>query len=208
MNAARRLLLLLFCLGWALPAFAADVTITQGAGGANLTIAGGSSGVSEFDMNFPAASLEPLEAADSIPPLTKTTGTNIDEFSISYDATTDEGRKMTFVVPTITGLTNATWSIYWWSATATTNAAVFDIRYTSTGADGESWDQTLTTASSTCTVAGTVKQFDVCQITVSLATLGWAAGDRVTIMLYRDANNGSDTLVGDAEVSNVHLKLN
>ena len=162
----------------------------------------------DFERAWPASAMEPLEAADSIPPLTKTTGTNIDEFTISYDAATDEGRKVTFVVPNDVAAGTVTFSIYWTSLTATTGTVQWDIRSTATGADSEAWDAALTTDTTSCTVDGTVREFDVCVITETVANLGWAAGDRISLELVRDANHASgDTMTGDAELSMFHVRI-
>ena len=150
---------------------------------------------------IPASACEPLEAADSIPPLTKTTGTNLDIFTRSFDAATDEGCKATIIIPEdVQSGSTITFGFVWFSLTATTNAAVWDVRYTATGADGETWDAALTTETVTCTVAGTVNLRDICEVTETLANTGWASGDIISVMIYRDANNASDTLVGDAEL--------
>ena len=185
----------------------AEALTYQASSGRMVWATGGSGDDLDFERAWPAASLEPLEAADSIPPLTKTTGTNLDEFTLSYDAATDEGRKVTFVVPNDVASGTVTFSIYWTSLTATSGAVVWDVRSTATGADSEAWDAALTTDTATCTVDGTVREFDICQITETVANLGWAAGDRITLMLYRDANNASDDMAGDAELHMLHMRI-
>ena len=153
-------------------------------------------------LSFPAASMEPLEAADAIPPLTKTTGTNLDEFSISYDATTNEGRKVTLTVPAeIDTAGRVLFRFYWWSVGQTTGNVRWEVRYTSTGADGEDWDQTLTTLGVTCAVAGNTEDFDICAVQETFSTLGWAVNDRITVHIYRSADSSLDTMTGDAELS-------
>ena len=179
----------------------------QASSGRMVWAAGGSGDDLDFERAWPASAMEPLEAAESIPPLTKTTGTNIDEFSISYDAATDEGRKITFVVPSDVAAGTVNIVLYWTSLTATTGDVVWDARLTSTGADSEAWDAALTTDSVTATVDGTVREFDVATISDTVANYGWAAGDRITIMIYRDANNAADTMAGDAELHMVKLLI-
>jgi len=187
----------------------ADANALYVGNGETVTAIGGGSGDDlDWERAWPASAMEPLEAAESIPPLTKTTGTNVDEFSISFDATTDEGRKVTFVVPNDVAAGTVTMSFYWWSVGQTTGTVEWDVRSTSTGADGETWDASLTTDTASCTVAGTVKLFDVCQVTETVANLGWAAGDRIVLELVRDANHASgDTMTGDAELSMFHIRI-
>lgn len=155
-----------------------------------------------------ASALEPLEAADSIPPISKFTGTNIDILVCSFDDSTDEGRKVSFKVPSDVGTGNVTYRVVWFSRTATTGNVIWDARSTATGAEGESWDGSITTDSAAAdAVQGTTNQMTVTTWTETVSNLGWAANDVITVMLYRDANNASDTLVGDAEVVGFGIEI-
>ena len=177
--------------------------------GATLTAVGSGSDTNA-DKRFwiPASACEPLEAADSIPPLSKFTGTNIDIFTRSFDAATDEGCKATIVIPEdVQSGSTITFGFVWFSRTATANATVWNVRYTATGADNEAWDAALTTETVTCTVAGTVNLRDICEVTETLANTGWAANDVISVQLYRDADHASDTLVGDAELEGVYIDV-
>ena len=160
----------------------------------------------DWERVIPASALEPLEAAESIPPLTKTTGTNVDTFSVSFDATTDEGRKFFLLVPSDAAAGVVRFTIRWWSATATSGIVRWNIRTMQTGADGESWDAALLTLAASCTVAGTTTQIDVCTIDTTLSDLGWAAGDGVSGMVYRDADHGHDDMLGDGQVESVRIQ--
>jgi hypothetical protein len=159
------------------------------------------------EFSWVASALEPLEAADSIPPISKFTGTNVDILTCSFDDTTDEGRKTTIRVPTeINTSGTVTFGIVWFSRTATTGNAVWDMRYQQTGTSGESWDQALITKPfAPSAVQGTTNQMSIATTNVTVSTLGWAPGDMIDLMWLRDANNGLDTLVGDAEVRNVYV---
>lgn len=150
---------------------------------------------------WPASATLPLEAADSIPPIAKDTGTNVDVLAVDFDASTDECRMAHFKVPSdVKSGSTVTFRIVWYS-TATSGDVIWDARYQSTGADNESWDQTLTTkAASAATVKGTTKLRTVTTWTETLANLGWAANDDINISFCRDANNGSDTMAADARV--------
>ena len=159
------------------------------------------SGLPSREFIFPASSLEPLEAADSIPPLTKTTGTNVDEFSESFDATTDEGRKVSLIVPSdVDASGTVDFTFYWWSNSVTTGNVTWDVRYGGTGGDNETWDQSLTTSTISCDPGSTTKFVVRCTVSVSVATLGWVGADAIQVMIYRDANNAADTMSGDAEL--------
>lgn len=158
---------------------------------------------------FAASALEPLEAADSIPPISKWTGTNQDILAASYDASTDEGRKIVIKVPSdVQAGSTITFRVVWFARTATTGNVVWDFRYSTTGAEGETWDGALTTkAAAADAVQGTANLMTTTTITETLANLGWAANDVITVMLYRDANNGSDDMADDAQVVGVGIEI-
>ena len=174
-------------------------------------------GGTEYDLTvkppkeywWTASALEPLEAADSIPPVSKFTGTNSDILTLSFDDSTDEGRKVSFKVPSDVDTSGTVrFRVLWFSRTATTGNVIWDARNTSTGAEGESWDGALTTqAAAADAVQGTTNQMTVTTWTQSVTSLGWAANDLITSTLYRDANHASDTLVGDAEVVGLGIEV-
>lgn len=154
------------------------------------------------EMCFTAGATLPLDAADSIPPLTSTAGTNVDIITASFDDSTDECRQVHIKVPSdVQSGSTVTFRNVWNSLTATTGDVIWDTRYQSTGAEGESWDASLTTKAATAdTAQGTVKLRTVTTVTETLANLGWAANDDVYIQVCRDANAAGDTLVGDAQL--------
>lgn len=162
------------------------------------------------DMWYPASSLEPLEpVSDAIPPISKFTGTNVDILTCSYDDTAVEGREIKFKVPSDPDTTGTvTFKLPWFSRTATTGNAVWRISFTATGASGESWDQSVTIADSVpSAVQGTTNQMSVTSITRSFSSLGWAANDIITCIVYRVGNNSGDTMVGDAELSGFGVEI-
>jgi hypothetical protein len=144
----------------------------------------------------------PLEASESIATLSKKTGTNIDIIVAQFDDSTDECRSVQISVPSDiqTGAT-ITFRTYWFAETAAANNVIWDFRHTGTGTEGESWDQSLTTETAAADAASsTTNQMTVTSWTETLTNLGWAATDVITGVLCRDANNGSDTLTGDANL--------
>lgn len=148
---------------------------------------------------WPASATLPLEAADSIPPISKDTGTNVDQLAVLFDSATDECRSVTFKVPSdVESGSTITFRALWYS-TATSGDVMWDFRHTSGDTEGESWDDSLTTeAAAADTVQGTTKLITVTTWTETLTNLGWAANDLVTGVFCRDANNGSDTMAADA----------
>lgn len=149
-----------------------------------------------------AADTSALEAGDNFAPLTKDAGTNVDLLTASFDDSTDEARQVQFKVPSdVESGSTITFRLIWYSQTATTGNVIWDARHTSGDSEGESWDSALTTeAAAADAVQGTVDQVTVTTWTETLANLGWAANDLVTLLIFRDANNASDTMTGDAEM--------
>jgi hypothetical protein len=173
---------------------------------------GGTPPVKEY--YWTAASLLPLEhAADSVAPLLKEEGTNVDLLVRAFDDTTDECVGGTLAAPsdiTTTGSDTVTFRIRWYSGTATTGDAMFDIRWHEVG-DNESWDGALTTEEAgAVTTAGTVDLITLDTWTETITNLGCAANDVIEFELCRDANStgtGTDDLVGDAYVIDFAVEI-
>ena len=166
------------------------------------TCGSGSDTNSVKEYYFNAAQMLALEAGDSIPPLNKDEGTNVDRMVLDYDAATDECRAVEIKVPSdVESGSTITFRAHWYSGTATTGNIIWDARHTGGDTEGESWDSALTTeAAAADATQGTVDQITVTTWTETLANTGWAANDNVQVQLCRDANNASDTLVGDASL--------
>ena len=157
---------------------------------------------------IPCAAMLPLEAADSIPPLTKDAGTNIDQLACSFDAAVDEGRTGNFLVNgRIEAGSTVTFTVVWYSLAATTGAAVWNIRHNSGTAADVDPDVALTTLTATDTTAGTAGQASQTAITETQTNLAWVSGDLVYLTLHRDANNAADTLAGDALVVGLSISM-
>ena len=182
--------------------------LTSGGAGANLSWTTVSSSKPNIEIWWPASATLPLEAADSVAPLVKEEGTNLDQLVVAYDAATDEGRMVQFVCPSDLGTGNVTFRIIWYPATASTNNVIWDVRYTLTGAGGETWDAALTTKAFAAS-AGDAQQDEITQATVTetVANLGWAANDLISLHVYRDANNASDTIAGDAYMIGIGISI-
>lgn len=170
---------------------------------------GGADTNAEKEFWWEASATLASQAADAIAPISKIAGTNVDVYVASFDAAADECRAMQFKVPSdVKSGSTITFRNIWFSQTATSGNVIWDWRYTATGANGETWDAALTTkASAASAVQGTVKLTTQTTATESLATLGWATNDLITINVCRDADNGSDTLVGDAELLGVGVEI-
>ena len=177
-----------------------QVLSTNGTGTLDWVTSSGSDTNADKEYVWPMSALLPLEAADSIPPLAKDAGTNVDMLSVDFDQSTDECRTFTFLAPPdITAGGTVTFTVIWYSASVTTNNVIWDIRHNSGVAEGVDPDQALTTvAAAADAVQGTAGQITVTTWTETQTNLAWAASDSVVGVVCRDANNASDNFAADA----------
>lgn len=122
-----------------------------------------------------------------------------------FDSSTDEHLWWTFTLPQNYS-TGATLRLQW-MANATTGNVVWGARIGAvTPADADTPVEHAEAAATTATtgVDGTEARRLV-QTTISPATDSAAAGDLVFVLVYRDADNGSDTCSVDAELISVSL---
>ena len=189
---------------------ASDTTLARSAAG-KVTIESAAVHTNAVrEIVFRAADLELLEAADSFPAPSRWTGTNLDINTLAFDASTDEGAKATFQVPTsdLQASSTITFRFKWFARTATTGDVIWNARCTATGAEGESWDTTLTTvAAAADTVQGTANLMTTTTVTETLANLGWAAGDTIACTTHRDANAAGDTMADDAQLATFTVEI-
>jgi hypothetical protein len=128
---------------------------------------------------------------------------------VDFDADADECRQVDFDVPADvdTGGT-VTFTAKWYSAAATSGNIMWDFRHNSGVAEGVDPDQALTTvAAAADATQGSAGQITVTTWTETITNLGWAAGDSVSGVFCRDANNGSDNLAGDARAKTFQVKI-
>ena len=195
-------------------ALASDVTITGGGTGTLTIASGGGSGTDTNAVKeywWPASATLPLEAADSIPPIAKDAGTNVDMLVVDFDATTDECRGVQFKVPSdMTSGSTVTFRADWYSAAATSGSAMWDFRHNGGVAEGVDPDQALTTESAASDATqGTAGQMTSTTWTETVTNMGWAANDNVIGQFCRDADGtaGTDDLVGDARTIGFSVEI-
>ena len=148
---------------------------------------------------WPASATLPLEAADSIAAISRDQGTNVDFLNVAYDFNTDEGRTVTFRVPSdIDTTATVTFRAHWYANSVDGNV-VWDFRHNSGVAEGVDPDAALTTeAAAADAVQNAVGKITQTTWTETVSNLGWAANDEVVGVFYRDANNASDNMGADA----------
>jgi hypothetical protein len=137
----------------------------------------------------------------AFPALVQANGTNIPVRGLAFDAATEEAVFFRFRALNY-GSGNLTVSVYWYADTASSGNVIWGAAIAAITPDTDSQDietDSLATASTvTDAHLGTTGQrLHQCSITVSnLDSL--AANDDVALRFYRDADDGSDTMTGDA----------
>lgn len=142
----------------------------------------------------------------AFPQLVQADGTNIPVAGYAFDAATDEAVFFDFRAINY-GSGNLTVDLDWYADTATSGNIVWGAQLAAITPDTDSQDvetDSLATANTvTDSHIGTVGQrLHRASITVSnLDSL--ASGDDVRLRIYRDADNASDTMTGDAILTRV-----
>lgn len=165
----------------------------------------------EKEYWWPGAATMPLEAtADSIAAASISTGTNFDVMEASFDSATDECRQVSFFVSTnsLVSVSTVTFGVRWFSLTTTTGNTGWYFKHNSGVRSGESWDQTPQAHSSSFdAVGGTARIVTHTEWDVAVSSLTWRGGDVVQGGFCRDADNGSDTMSGDAKAEGFWIRF-
>ena len=132
------------------------------------------------------------------------TGTNTQKGVLDFDAGTDESGQVSLALPS--DWTGGIDVKYKWLAAATSGNVVWGVQ-TSCVADAETDDPSWNTASTVTDAAkGTTLQTNDASITGVTAT-GCAAGELLHLRIFRDADNASDTMTGDARLIGAEVTL-
>ncbi len=126
--------------------------------------------------------------------------------TLLFDAATDEHCFFTFTLPgdySSGGVINIDWKR---ASGTTAQNCIFKaaVAAVTPGATEVPNTKALNTVATTTTAAGTTSQALV-TTAITLTMDSAAAGDMVTVMLGRDADNASDTLTVDAQVTDVNF---
>jgi hypothetical protein len=129
---------------------------------------------------------------------------------LAFDAATDEHADFTGVLPRAYGGGGLTLTLYW-ASMATTNAVVWNAAFRGFPDDAEDIDTTAhsydfnAVTATTATVAGEV-DYAVITFTNGADMDSLAVGELFNLRIRRDADNGSDTMTGDAYLIAVEIK--
>jgi hypothetical protein len=162
----------------------------------------------DFDVASCSAATASLNMDDS-PLLTEPAaaciaGTNQTYGVADFDAATDEGfQRSIHLPPDWTGNIDVHFD---WQSASTTNSVVWAAA-TKCFADAEAQDSAFNTASTVTDAAkGSANQLNNASISNVTAT-GCAADEVLSLHIFRDADNGSDNMTGDARLRKVRVTL-
>lgn len=146
-------------------------------------------------------------ATDNQPPATAfaTLDTRNSIAVLDFDDATDESAVFVSIIPEGAALgSGLKIRLHWMATTATSGNCVWDVALErmTTDLDSDSFD---TIASGTAAANGTSGVLTVTEITLTNID-GVTAGDGFRLKVTRDANNGSDTMSGDAELVAVEIR--
>lgn len=148
-----------------------------------------------------------FNALDNQPPATNfaTLDTRNSIAILDFDDTTDEQAIFLGIIPEAAVLTSGlSIRLIWTATTATSGACVWDaaLERMTTDIDTDSFDTAASVTTTTNATSG-VPNYS----TITLTTIdSVVAGDGFRLRINRDANNGSDTMTGDAELIAVEVR--
>jgi hypothetical protein len=148
-----------------------------------------------------------FNALDNQPPATNfaTLDTRNSIAILDFDDTTDESAIFLSIIPEATVLTSGlSIRLIWTATTATSGDCVWDasLERMTTDIDTDSFDTAASVTTTTNATSGVPNYSTITLTTIDSVT----AGDGFRLKINRDANNGSDTMVGDAELIAVEVR--
>ena len=176
----------------------------QGATGATgLTGATGPSGGSTSGTKTYSV----FTVRDNQPPATNfaTLDTRNSIAILDFDDATDESAIFLGIIPEAASLASGLKiRIIWTAATATSGNCVWDasLEGLTTDIDTDSFDTAASVTATTNAISGVPNYTEITLTTIDSIT----AGDGFRLKINRDANNGSDTMTGDAELIAVEVR--
>lgn len=129
---------------------------------------------------------------------------------LDFDASADESAEFSGVMPRHYDGGGITITIAWMATSATTgdvvwNAALKSVTDDADDLDTKAFDTARTATTTTASASGEVK-YTTISFTDGDQMDFVAAGEYFRLQILRDADNGSDTMTGDAELLSVEIK--
>jgi hypothetical protein len=148
-----------------------------------------------------------FNAMDNQPPATAfaTLDTRNSIAILDFDDSTDENAIFLSVIPEAASLgSGLKIRLIWTATTATSGDCVWDaaLERMNTDIDSDSFDTAASVTTTTNGTSGVPNYSEITLTTIDSVT----AGDGFRLKITRDANNGSDTMTGDAELIAVEIR--
>jgi len=194
----------------------ANLWICEGTACPSTTFSGGGNLFVEGDIKYATSSRKTyrsiiLTSAGAVVPTsggaakTQVDGTNHSYYVLDFDATSDEASYWQWTMPD--SYDGGTIDItYYWEAGSTSSDVVWCFQTAGIQSNNtEDIDPSLSSAvCETDTAQGNAN--DLASVEETDATSGFVAGDYVSFKVFRDADNGSDTMSGDARLVKVKIE--
>ena len=194
----------------------ANLWICEGTACPVTTFSGGGNLFVEGDIKYATSSRKTyrsiiLTSAGSVVPTssgaakTQVDGTNHSYYVLDFDAAADEAAYWQWTMPD--SYDGGTIDItYYWEAASTSSDVIWCFQTAGIqGNNSEDIDPSLSSAvCETDTAQGNAN--DLASVEETDATSGFVAGDYVSFKVFRDADNGSDTMSGDARLVKVKIE--
>ena len=130
-------------------------------------------------------------------------GTNTIGAVLAFDPSTDESMQVPMLFPTSASAINVRFT---WRSIATSGSVVWGIQTTCIGV-GETADPAFNVAQTVTDAANGTTLTDNDATISSLTATGCSANEQLRLRIFRDADNGSDTMTGDAWLSSVVIEI-
>lgn len=158
-------------------------------------------------ISFPAGAMTPRTTAGAASGTEELTTNDIDLDFFDFDAATDEGVQVAFMMPDEWDLSTVKFKFIWKDATTTgTGNVVWGVRGVAVSND-DALDATFGTAVTVTDAFITAGDNHVSDATAAVTIGGTPAlGDLTILEFYRDADNGSDTYTQDARLLGVVMQ--
>lgn len=163
---------------------------------------------SNYDMFLPANSLAP-STTSGCAPATKNEGAtnNVDYWTLDFDQSTEEYAQIMFAMPSVWDAGTITFEVFW-----TADSGSGDVIWALQGrafANDDAIDQAWGTAQTVTDTLLATGDVHVSPTSSAITLAGTPAGGELCVFrVYRDADDGSDTLSGDAKLIGIRLYYN
>ena len=130
--------------------------------------------------------------------------------ALAFDAATDESCEFAGFMPRHYGGGGLTVTIGWMAATATSGNCIWDLAMKSVSDDADDLDTKAFAAANSVTDAAASASGELSYATITFTDGAdmdsIAAGEYFRMQLTRDADNGSDTMTGDAQLVFIEIR--